>query len=156
METCTQSLEGQSDGLHVRQAAVPLADLAGDATRQLHVVAVQVDVVGDERRGGRPRPRHRPSDAASAGTEVGRPLGVCDYGLAQPLELAATYLGQVAPLRPPSRLLIQIGGDAELRGRTPRHRLGGGHAERHVAVPQRHEGHHVGGAEARMGAAVHR
>ena len=62
-------LDAEPVGLDARQPAAGLADAARDPLGQLHVVALEVDVPGDEERPGadghRPEPRVRPRSARS-------------------------------------------------------------------------------------------
>src|ERR1019366_3573870 len=117
------------------------------------VVRIEVDVVGDQRRAGadgyctRLRVDRR-------GTLIGGALRVAADRLAQTLELATAHVGEVAPLGPPGGLLVEVDRDGKLGAHAGAQPPGGLYADRHVVGPDRHEGNHIGGPEARVGALV--
>ena len=101
----------ESVRLQSRQPATRLADASGDALRQIDVVRVQVDVVGDQERaradGDRAGRRMHPSRP-----EVRLAAVLLDLDL-QPLVLAAADIGEPLAVRPQRSTGVQVDGQVE-------------------------------------------
>ena len=148
-------LEQQADGLDALHAAVALADLDGDAlapgrgrpTPRLTLKAMS---------GKRAPMATAPAVACTrASPSSGVLRGLAADDLAHLLEALAADDGEVLVLGDAGRVLVEERGDLRARRRrgcaSTLRRLD---ADRRVFGAQRHERHHVGGAEARVRALV--
>ena len=120
-------LEQQAHRLDALHAAVALADLDGDALRQIEVVRVEIHVEGDE--------REARADGDGPGRRVHARLalvrrlrGIAADDVAHLLEALAADHGEVAVLGHPGRVLVEERGDLE---------VGGDAARQHRARPRR-------------------
>ena len=101
-------------GLDARQATTGFADSPGDALRQVDVLGVEVDVVGDEERPGADRDRTG-RRMESWGTEVGFAAALPDLGT-QALVLAAADIGKLFAFGSSGGAGIEIDRELEPRG----------------------------------------
>ena len=129
-----------------------MADRRGNLLRDVEPIGCQVDVVGDE--------RHARADHGRAGawvrrgrTEIGRPPHRRHLG-GQPLELAAADILEVLAGRIRGGFLVEIDRDLEARRHLGSDFLRERHAVGHGHAFNRHERHHVDGAQPRMLAGV--
>ena len=138
----------EARGLHLREATTGLADTPSDALRELEVVRVEVDVVGDEERPG--RHRKRPERRMGAGrAEIGLAPAGPDL-IAESLVLPAAYVGQAHPVRAASGVGIEEDGDVvalrDALGETVREF----DAVVHRRVTERHDRHDVDRPDSRV------
>ena len=145
-------LEPHTHRLHVPEAAAAVPHGSRDLLRDIKPVGREIDVVGNE--------WHARADDRGAGAWVGRRRAIVGrparrgHLRGQPFELAAPDVFQILPRRIAGRLFVEIH-----RHLKPARHLGGRlFGERNALVHghafDRHEGHHVHSAQARMFAGV--
>ena len=98
-------------GLHKTQSAADEADVAGDLVGDFHIVAVEVDVVGDEKR---PYPNHRcPPGFRFGWAKIRLPGGVRGDFFFPQFIFTFANAGQFFAFWPCGGIAIQINGDAQ-------------------------------------------
>ena len=146
-------LQRQAKRLDIPQAPIPATNRPGNLLRHQQVIGREVDVVSDQQRAG--SDGDGPSRRVEAGrAKIGAPRGIALDGRPQSLELSPSHIGQIGPIGPRRRFLIQIDGKVQLAGNQLSGLLGQGDTFGHRHAPQRNEWEDIERADPRMGSLV--